>query len=128
MRGRVLEWEFVRARERVRLSRWHCCERLRRSCRSGCDRTRDHQIANYLAKPYLDSGQLTQVLAQWTADRLPIWVLYPRSRHLPAKVRLFVEWVSELTAMIHCCSQNFPRRFSAIGECPGPFERASTPR
>jgi LysR family transcriptional regulator for bpeEF and oprC len=32
----------------------------------------------------------------WTAEQYPILVMYPKSRHLSAKVRLFVDWVSEL--------------------------------
>lgn len=49
-----------------------------------------------MARPYLESGQLTQVLSDWTAEQVPISVMYPKSRHLSAKVRIFVDWVSEL--------------------------------
>jgi LysR family transcriptional regulator, regulator for bpeEF and oprC len=54
------------------------------------------KVANYMARPYLESGQLMQVLADWTAEQFPISVMYPKSRHLSAKVRIFVDWVSEL--------------------------------
>jgi LysR family transcriptional regulator for bpeEF and oprC len=54
------------------------------------------KVANYMARPYLESGQLTQVLTDWTAEQFPISVIYPQSRHLSAKVRIFVDWVSEL--------------------------------
>ena len=54
------------------------------------------KVANYVARPYLESGQLTQVLADWTSEQSPISVMYPQSRHLSAKVRIFVDWVSEL--------------------------------
>ena len=53
-------------------------------------------VANYVARSYLASGQLTQVLEDWTAEQSPISVMYPQSRHLSAKVRIFVDWVSEL--------------------------------
>jgi LysR family transcriptional regulator for bpeEF and oprC len=96
--GRVLEWEFVREREKVQLTI------------DGILAVNDHdayvvagvmglgivKVANYVAQPYLESGQLTEVLAQWTAERVPILVVYPQSRHLSAKLRLFVDWVSEL--------------------------------
>ena len=55
-----------------------------------------HRQRNYVARPYLESGQLMQVLTDWTAEQFPISVMYPRSRHLSAKVRIFVDWVSEL--------------------------------
>jgi LysR family transcriptional regulator for bpeEF and oprC len=54
------------------------------------------KVANYVARPYLESRQLTQVLADWTSEQSPIWVMYPQSRHLSAKVRIFVDWVSDL--------------------------------
>jgi LysR family transcriptional regulator for bpeEF and oprC len=36
------------------------------------------------------------VLADWTSEQFPVFVMYPQSRHLSAKVRVFVDWVSEL--------------------------------
>ena len=40
------------------------------------------RLLEYVAVPYLESGQLTQVLTDWTADQEPIAVMYPQSRHL----------------------------------------------
>jgi LysR family transcriptional regulator for bpeEF and oprC len=54
------------------------------------------KVANYIAQPYLDSGQLMQVPTDWTAERFPILVIYPQSRYLSANVRIFVDWESEL--------------------------------
>ncbi|MDB5758800.1 MAG: transcriptional regulator, partial [Burkholderia sp.] len=34
----------------------------------------------------------------WTSDPLPVHIVYPQNRHLSAKVRVFVEWVSDLFA------------------------------
>ena len=96
--GRVLDWEFARDGQRVRLTP------------DGVLALNDHdayvvaalmsfgivKVADYVARPYLESGQLTQVLSDWTAEQLPISVMYPQSRHLSAKVRVFVDWVSEL--------------------------------
>ena len=36
------------------------------------------------------------MLTDWTAEQFPILVMYPKGRHLSAKVRIFVDWVSEL--------------------------------
>jgi hypothetical protein len=49
-----------------------------------------------MARPHLESVQLIQVLTDWTAEQFPISVMYPQSRHLSTKVRIFVDWVSEL--------------------------------
>jgi LysR family transcriptional regulator for bpeEF and oprC len=96
--GRILDWEFARDGHKVGLAL------------DGVLAVNDHdayvvaglmsfgivKVANYIARPYLESGQLTQVLTDWTAEQYPISVIYPQSRHLSAKVRIFVDWVSEL--------------------------------
>lgn len=96
--GRVRDWEFARDGQKVALTL------------EGVLAVSDHdayivaglmsfgivKVANYVARPYLDSGQLIEVLTDWTAEQFPISVMYPKTRHLSAKVRLFVDWVSEL--------------------------------
>lgn len=56
--------------------------------------------ARYMALPYLQSGQLREVLAHAPSVPMPISVVYPHSRHLSAKVRVFVDWVADLFE--HC--------------------------
>jgi LysR family transcriptional regulator for bpeEF and oprC len=96
--GRILDWEFAQDGRKVQLTL------------DGVLAVNDHdaylvaglmsfgivKVADYVARPYLESGQLTQVLTDWTAEQYPILVMYPKSRQLSAKVRLFVDWVSEL--------------------------------
>lgn len=54
------------------------------------------QAPRYMVAPYLKSGELREVLSEWTPPPLPISVVYLHNRHLSAKVRVFVDWVSEL--------------------------------
>ena len=54
------------------------------------------KIANYVVRPYLESGELSQVLPDWTAEHFPVSVMYPKSGHVAPKVRVFIDWVSEL--------------------------------
>lgn len=49
-------------------------------------------------REHLAAGRLQRVLADWTADPLPMVLLYPRNRHLSTKVRSFVEWAVEVFA------------------------------
>ena len=56
------------------------------------------QAARFNAQPYLDSGDLVQVLPDWQGPSLPVHVVYPPNRHLSAKVRAFVDWTAELFA------------------------------
>lgn len=41
----------------------------------------------------LDSGALVRVLPHLNAGQLPLWVMYPRNRHLSVRLRVFVDWV-----------------------------------
>jgi DNA-binding transcriptional LysR family regulator len=46
--------------------------------------------------PWLASGQLVQVLPEWSEERYPLHAYHP-SRHLPpAKVRAFLDFVQEI--------------------------------
>ncbi len=54
------------------------------------------QAARFMVLPYLESGELREVLPQWTSSPMPISVVYLHNRHLSPKVRAFVDWVAEL--------------------------------
>ena len=56
------------------------------------------QMVTFIARPYIESGVLVQVLADWKRDPLPVYVVYPPNRHLSAKVRAFVDWAADLFA------------------------------
>jgi len=56
------------------------------------------QVVTFIAAPYLASGELVQVLPEWSRAALPVHVVYPPNRHLSAKVRAFVDWAAELFA------------------------------
>jgi LysR family transcriptional regulator, regulator for bpeEF and oprC len=56
------------------------------------------QTAAFAAAPYLASGRLVRVLADWSIPPVPIHVVYPPNRHLSAKTRAFVDWAVELFA------------------------------
>lgn len=96
--GRVLDWEFARDGQTVQLTLDGVLAVNDQDAyvAAGLMSFGIVKVANYLARPYLESGQLTQVLADWTAQQLPIWVMYPQSRQLSAKVRIFIDWVSEV--------------------------------
>lgn len=51
-----------------------------------------------LVQPYISSGALEPLLANWYSDVLPIHVVYLPNRHLSNKVRVFVDWIAELFA------------------------------
>lgn len=59
---------------------WGCCKGMR-----------------FFLQPYIDSGQLVEVLPDFPAPRRPLSLLYPH-RHLSHKVRVFADWLQGLVA------------------------------
>ncbi|MAA70921.1 MAG: LysR family transcriptional regulator [Bermanella sp.] len=53
------------------------------------------QLPNYYVDPYLQSGQLVEVLTQYKIKPETIWAVYPNNRHLSAKIRQLVEFLIE---------------------------------
>ena len=54
------------------------------------------QPALFMVLPHLQSGQLVEVLPEIKPMPMPISAVYPHSRHLSPKVRVFVDWIAEL--------------------------------
>jgi DNA-binding transcriptional LysR family regulator len=52
-------------------------------------------LPRFLCGPYLASGGLEQVMADYMPPPSGIFALYPQSRHLSAKVRVFVDFMAE---------------------------------
>jgi DNA-binding transcriptional LysR family regulator len=48
----------------------------------------------------LDSRDLVPILESWCPTSFPVFLAYPRNRHLSARVRVFADWVVELYAGI----------------------------
>lgn len=111
--GKISEWDFARDGERTQMrvpgriavndSNAYLTATL-----SGMGVA---QTAAFVMCPYLQSGELELLLEDWTIDPLPLHVVYPQNRHLSAKVRVFVEWISELFA-------DHPAMHIRAGRCP----------
>src|SRR5258706_1553985 len=52
--------------------------------------------ATFMAAPHIATGALVPLLQGWCERPIPLYVAYPPSRHLSAKLRAFVDWVAEL--------------------------------
>jgi len=50
------------------------------------------------AVAHFSSGALVEVLADWTMPSMPMSIVYPYTRHLSARVRVFTDWVAALMA------------------------------
>lgn len=52
----------------------------------------------YTLAPYLANGSLHEILKDYPSVRRPVSILYSPNRHLPRKIRVFVEWITEVFA------------------------------
>ncbi|MEC4722671.1 LysR substrate-binding domain-containing protein [Noviherbaspirillum sp. CPCC 100848] len=50
----------------------------------------------FIAQSHIDAGRLIPVLEDWSADVIPISIVYSPNRHLSTRVRVFVDWMIEL--------------------------------
>ncbi|ASI88863.1 MULTISPECIES: LysR family transcriptional regulator [Vibrio] len=53
------------------------------------------QLPDYYVQPYLEAGELVEVLTPYRGDREGIWALYPQNRMLTSKVRTLIDYLSE---------------------------------
>lgn len=93
--GRPFDWEFRRGGEVVspavtgRVTLDEPSAALA-ACEAGLGLFQSFELG---LAPWLDSGRLVPVLADWADETYPLYALYPSRRHAPAKVRAFLEFV-----------------------------------
>ena len=54
------------------------------------------QPARFMVNAELESGELIEILPELESPVFPIYIAYMQNRHLSPKVRVFVDWVTEL--------------------------------
>jgi LysR family transcriptional regulator, regulator for bpeEF and oprC len=98
--GKTFDWDFVRGEESIFIPAPACLAVNDSTAytAAGLMGLGLVQMASYKIEPLVASKEMVLVLEDWTSEPLPINVVYPQNRHLSAKVRVFVEWISELFA------------------------------
>lgn len=56
-------------------------------------------LPEYMAKAPRGSGELVQLFEGWRLAPMPMYVAFPPNRHISLKVRVFIDWISELLAL-----------------------------
>ena len=56
------------------------------------------QMPAFVVKEAMERGALDLVLADWLPEPSPLYVVYPQSRHLSRRIRVFVDWLTALVA------------------------------
>jgi DNA-binding transcriptional LysR family regulator len=52
------------------------------------------QVPRYHAQAHLDAGRLVEILPDFPPSPTPVSLLYPQARHIPPRVRVFMEWLT----------------------------------
>ncbi|MGH8853126.1 MAG: LysR substrate-binding domain-containing protein, partial [Telluria sp.] len=98
--GKIFNWDFTRDGERIEvaLPGAIALNDSNAYVQAGLAGLGVITMTDYLLVQHLASGRMVPLLTEWAIDPLPVHIVYPQNRHLSAKVRVFVEWVSELFA------------------------------
>jgi len=98
--GETLEWVFSKDRERVRaVFPAHLALEDENSYVTAAEAGLGlAQMPAFVVKEAMERGTLDLVLADWLPEPSPLHVVYPHSRHLSRRVRLFVDWLAALIA------------------------------
>ncbi|MCM2397439.1 LysR family transcriptional regulator [Rhizobium sp. S95] len=54
----------------------------------------------FVVKEAVEKGELVPVLPEWNRDPVPLYVVYPQTRHLSNRVRVFVDWLAKQLQVI----------------------------
>ena len=98
--GKTYDWDFRRGDERIEIAMRGviALNDSNAYVHAGLAGLGVIQMADYLLLQHVAAGNMVQLLPDWTSDPVPVHIVYPQNRHLSAKVRVFVEWVSDLFA------------------------------
>jgi LysR family transcriptional regulator for bpeEF and oprC len=98
--GETIEWVFSKGGERVQATfPGHLALEDENSYVSAAEAGLGiAQMPAFVLKEAMERGALDLVLADWFAEPAPLHVVYPQSRHLSRKVRVFVDWLASLLA------------------------------
>lgn len=55
-------------------------------------------LPRYMADPHVELGELQPLFQGWHMDPMPLYVAFAPNRHVSAKLRAFIDWISEVMA------------------------------
>ncbi len=98
--GETVEWVFSKDSERVRaVFPGHLALEDENSYVTAAEAGLGiAQMPAFVVKEAMERGALELVLGEWFPEPAPLHVVYPKSRHLSRRVRVFVDWLASLIA------------------------------
>lgn len=96
--GRVMPFEFSRGDETVEINPRYVVSvnDARSYVNAAMSGMGVAQSPRFMVRDALDKGELVEVLPDWKCETLPLYIVYPQTRHLSNKVRVFVDWLAKL--------------------------------
>lgn len=56
-------------------------------------------LPHYMAQVHRASGELLPMLEDWQTTPMPLYIAFPASKHINARLRVFVDWVAALVEL-----------------------------
>ena len=53
-------------------------------------------LPDYMSRSHVAAGELVPLFEDWTLETMPMSIAFPPSRHVSAKLRVFIDWIVEL--------------------------------
>jgi DNA-binding transcriptional LysR family regulator len=93
--GRLSSWEFERAGEVIRINppETLIATSMELELAAACGGLGIIATFEDFIRPYIESGELVEVLPGWQQPFSGPFLYYPSRRHMPAPLRAFVDWV-----------------------------------
>ncbi|OLP57894.1 LysR family transcriptional regulator [Xaviernesmea oryzae] len=100
--GRVMSPEFLQGEERVEINPRYVVSvnDARSYVNAAISGLGIVQSPCFMVREALEKGELVEVLPQWHCEPLPLYIVYPQTRHLSNKVRVFVDWLAKLVQSV----------------------------
>jgi DNA-binding transcriptional LysR family regulator len=97
--GRPFEWAFIRGDESIEVPTsgpltFTDPTTMIEECFAG---TGIAQVVGWSLGPALARGALVDLFPDWHGERFPLFAFHPSRKHLPAKVRAFIDFCVEIT-------------------------------
>jgi LysR family transcriptional regulator for bpeEF and oprC len=96
--GRIREWQFQRNGQSfsVKVSGTFTIDHAETATEAAIAGAGITQLYNFVVGSAIATGQLIPILQDYAAPGVPIAVIYAQKRYLSAKVKVFVEFITEL--------------------------------
>ncbi|HEX7912481.1 MAG TPA: LysR family transcriptional regulator [Paraburkholderia sp.] len=72
------------------------------------------QTFAFMAQPWLNNGDLVQVLPQWTRPVHPMHIVFAQSKYNSARLKVFVDWVIEVFKPYNSTPSQSPARSRTV--------------